>query len=59
MGFCTTPMNLNKRTNKKSRKTHTSISDKSVQECTSLNRNSINMRNRPNAMTGYPKELVI
>ena len=59
MGFCTTPMNLNKWTNKKCRETNRSISDESVQERTSLNKNGVNMRNGPNTMTGYPKKQVI
>ena len=54
-----TPMNLNKRTNKKSKKTDRSISDESVQKCTSLNGNSMYMRNRPNVVTRNPKEQVI
>ena len=59
MGFCTTPMNLNKWTDKKSRETNRIISDESIQECTSLNRNNVNMRNRPNTMTRYLKKQVI
>ena len=59
MGFGTTPMNLNKRTNKKSRKTDRSISDESVQECTSLNGNGMYIRNRSNVVTRNPKEQVI
>ena len=43
MGFCTTPINLNKRTNEKSKKTHRSVSDESVQERISLNGNSMYM----------------
>ena len=54
-----TPMNLNRRTNKKSRKTDRSISDESVQERTSLNENGIYMRNRPNIVTRNAKEQVI
>ena len=59
MGFRTTLMNLNKWTNKKARETNRSISDESVQERTSFNRNGVNMRNGPNTMTGYPKKQVI
>ena len=59
MGFGTTPMNLNKWMNEKSGKTHRSISDESVEEHTFFNRNSIKMRYRPNAMTGYPKKQII
>ena len=59
MGFGTTPMNLNKWANENSGKTHRSISDGSVQERTSLNRNSMKMRYRLNAMTWYPKKQII
>ena len=44
----TTPMNLNQGTNEKIRKTHRSIYDKGIQKCTSLNRNSIQVRDKPN-----------
>ena len=54
-----THMNLNKRTNEKSRKTDRSISDESVQKRTSLNRNGMYVRNRPNAITRNPKEKII
>ena len=47
-------MNLNKRTNKKSRKTNRSISDENVKERTSLNENGMYMRNRPNVVTRNP-----
>ena len=59
MRFRTTPMNLNKRSNKMSRKTHRSIGDESVQKCTSLNGNSMQMRDRPNGMTRNPKNQII
>ena len=59
MWFSTTPINLYKRTNKKSRKTHRSISDESVQKRTSLNGNRVYMRDRPNTMTRNPKEQII
>ena len=52
-------MNLNKRTNENSKKTHRSISNESIQERTSLNRNSMYMWNRPNTMTEYPKKQII
>ena len=58
MRLSTTPMNLNKRTNEKNRKTDRSISDESVQKCTSLNGNGMYMRNRP-AITRNPKEKII
>ena len=59
MRLSTTPMNLDKRMNKKSRKTYRSISDESVKERTSLNGNGMYMRNRSNALTRNPKEQVI
>ena len=59
MRLSTTPMNLNNRMNEKSRKTYRSISDKSIQKCTSLSRNGMYMRNRPNAMARNPKEQII
>ena len=59
MRLSTTPMNLNNRMNEKSRKTYRSISDESIQKCTSLSRNGMYMRNRPNAMTRNPKEQII
>ena len=49
-------MNLNKRTNEKSRKTDRNISDESIQEFTSFNGNGIYVRNRSNAMIRNPKE---
>ena len=59
MGFCTTPMNLNKRANEKSEKTHRSIGDESVQKRTSLNRNSMKIRDRPNGVTRNPKKQIV
>ena len=44
------PMNLNQGTNEKSRKTHRSISHKGIQKCTSLNRNGVQMKDRPDRM---------
>ena len=59
MGFCTTPMNLNKRANEKSEKTHRSIGDESVQKRTSLNRNSMKVRDKPNTMTRNPEKQIL
>ena len=59
MRLSTTPMNLNNRMNEKSRKTYRSISDESIQKRTSLSRNGMYMRNRPNAMTRNPKEQIV
>ena len=52
-------MNLNQRSNEKSRKTHISISHKGIQKCTSLNRNGLQVRDRPNRMTRNLKEQII
>ena len=55
----TTPMNLNQRTNKKMRKAHRSIRDKGIQKCTSLQRNGVQMRDRPQGMTSNPEEEIM
>ena len=59
MRLSATPMNLNERTNEKSRKNDRSISYESIQEHTSLNGNGMYVRNRPNAMTRIRKEQII
>ena len=51
-----TPMNFVQRTKKQMRKTDRSINNKSVQKCTSLQRNDVQMRDRPQRVTSYPKE---
>ena len=53
-----TPINLIHRMKKQMRKTNRSISNKSVQICTSLQRNGVQMRDRPQGMTRYPKEKI-
>ena len=53
-----TPMNFVQRMKKQMRKTNRSISNKSVQKCTSLQRNGVQMRYRPQGMTRYPKEKI-
>ena len=45
--------------NKKSRKTYRSINDKSIQKCTSLNRNGVQVRDRPNRMTRNSKKQIV
>jgi len=50
MSSRTTPMNLNQRENKKMRKAHRSIRNKSIQKSISLQRNVVQMRDRPNGM---------
>ena len=52
-------MNLNQRSNEKSRKTHKSISHKGIQKCISLNRNDVQVRDRPNRITRNPEEQII
>ena len=59
MSFCTTPMNLNKRSNEKSRKTHRSIGNKSIQKCTSLNGNSVKMRDGLDRVTRNSEKQII
>ena len=55
----TTFMNPNQKSNEKMRKTHRSICDKSIQKCTSLNRNSVQMRDRPDRMAKNPKKEIM
>ena len=52
-------MNLNQGTNEKSRKTHRSIRHKGIQKCTSLNRNGMQMRDRPDRMTRNSEKQII
>ena len=51
-------MNFVQRTKKQMRKTYRSINNKSVQKCTSLQRNGVQMRDRPQGMSCYPKEKI-
>ena len=55
----TTPMNLNQESNKKSRKTHRSISPKGIQKYTSLNRNGVQVRDGPDRMTRNLKKQIM
>ena len=59
MGSRTIPMNLNQGSDEKMRKTHRSVCDKSIQKCTSLKRNSMQMRDGPNRMARNPKEKIM
>ena len=54
-----TPMNLNQGSNEKSRKTHKSISHKGIQKCTSLNRNGVQVRDKPDRMTRNPEKQIM
>ena len=53
-----TPMNFVQKTKKKMRKTNRTIHNKSIQKCTSLQRNGVQMRDRLQEMTRYPKEKI-
>ena len=53
-----TPMNFIQRMKKQMRKTDRSISNKSIQKCTSFQRNGVQMRDRPQGMTRYLKEKI-
>ena len=53
-----TPINLIHKTKKQMKKTDRSISNKSIQKCTLLQRNGVQMRDRPQGMTCYPKEKI-
>ena len=55
----TTPMNLNQGSNEKLRKTYRSISDKSIQKCTSLDRNGVQVRDGLERMTRNPEKQVM
>ena len=59
MSSRTTPMNLNQRRNVKIRKTNRSNSNKGIQKCTTLQKNSVQMRDRPQRMTSNPKEKIV
>ena len=53
-----TPMNFVQRTKKQMRKTNRHTRNKSVQKHTSLKRDGVKMRDKPQRMTGYPKEKI-
>ena len=53
-----TPMNFVQRMKKQMGKTDRNINNKSVQKCTSLQRNDVQMRERPQGMTLYHKEKI-
>ena len=59
MSSRTTPMNLNQRMNEKMRKANRSISNKGIQKCTMLQRNGVQMRDRPKRVTSNPKEKIV
>ena len=53
-----TPMNFIQRTEKQMRKTNRHTRNKSIQKHTSLKKDSVKMRDRPQRMTSYPKEKI-
>ena len=53
-----TPMNFVQRMKKQMGKTDRNINNKSVQKCTSLQRNGVQMRDRTQGMTCYPKKMI-
>ena len=53
-----TPMNFGQRMKKQMRKTNRCTRNKSVQKHTSLKRDGVEMRNRSQRMTRYPKEKI-
>ena len=58
MGHSRTPMNFVQRMKKQMRKTNRHTRNKSAQKHTSLKRDGMKMRDKPQRMTGYPKEKI-
>ena len=58
MGDSRTLMNFVQRTKKQMRKTNRHTRNKSVQKHTSLKKDGVKMRDRPQRMIGYPKEKI-
>ena len=58
MSYGRTPMNFVQRTKKQMRRVDRSTGNKSVQKYTSLKRDGVEMRNRSQRMTRYPKEKI-
>ena len=54
-----TLINLIQRTKKQMRKTNRSISNKGIQKCITLQRNDVQVRDRPQGMTSNPKEKIV
>ena len=52
----TTPMNLDQGSNEKIRKTHRCIYHKGIQKRTSLDRNGVQVRDRPDGVTRNPEK---
>ena len=51
--------NLVQRTKKQMRKTNRSISNKGIQKCITLQRNDVQVRDRPQGMTSNPKVKIV
>ena len=58
MSYNRTPMNIIQRMKKQMRKIDRHTKNKRVQKHTSLKRDGVEMRNRPQRMTRYPKEKI-
>ena len=58
MRYDRTPMNFVQRTKKQMRKANKRTRNKSIQKHTSLKRDGMEMRNRPQRITCYPKEKI-
>ena len=58
MRYDRTPMNFVQRTKKQMRKANKRTRNKSIQKHTSLKRDGMEMRNRPQRITRYPKEKI-
>ena len=58
MPYGKTPMNFVQRTKKQMWKADRRTRNKSIQKHTSLKRDGVEMRNRPQRMTHYPKEKI-
>ena len=58
MSYSRTPMNFVQRTKKQMRKTDRHTRNKGIQKHTSLKRDGVEMRDRPQRMTCYPKEKI-
>ena len=54
-----TLINLNQGTKEKMRKTHRSICDKDNQKCTSLDRNSVQVKDGPDRMARNPEKEIM
>ena len=55
----TTPTDLYQGQNEKMRKTQRSVCHKSIQKCTSHQRNGVQVRDSPNGMARNPEEKVV